>query len=93
MRKNLLFVYMQKKQRHRLAGLPHRLINAFEFCNLDSIIISVVSIFRVFLVQDFAPFYFRCPLNFHSRETGPPPPRGFGDLGRRAIYFQGAGEH
>ena len=21
------------------------------------------------------------------------PPRGFGDLGRRAIYFQGAGEH
>ena len=20
-------------------------------------------------------------------------PRGFGDLGRRAIYFQGAGEH
>ena len=21
------------------------------------------------------------------------PPRGFGDLGRKAIYFQGAGEH
>ena len=21
------------------------------------------------------------------------PPRGFADLGRRAIYFQGAGEH
>ena len=21
------------------------------------------------------------------------PPRGFGDLGRMAIYFQGAGEH
>ena len=21
------------------------------------------------------------------------PPRGFGDLGRRAVYFQGAGEH
>ena len=29
--------------------------------------------------------------NARKRKKGPP--RGFGDLGRRAIYFQGAGEH
>ena len=28
---------------------------------------------------------------FIEMEYGPP--RGFGDLGRMAIYFQGAGEH
>ena len=27
----------------------------------------------------------------HRNKRGPS--RGFGDLGRRAIYFQGAGEH
>ena len=32
----------------------------------------------------------------HIHDFGPGragAPRGFGDLGRRAIYFQGAGEH
>ena len=38
------------------------------------------------LGMDFAD-----PMSRSERRGGPP--RGFGDLGRRAIYFQGAGEH
>ena len=32
-------------------------------------------------------------MSFRRHSIAPPPPMGFGDLGRVAIYFQGAGKH
>ena len=38
-------------------------------------------------------FKFIALFSYYSTKGAPMGPRGFGDLGRRAIYFQGAREH
>ena len=47
---------------------------------------TVVILFLVFNFFGISKLYFKI-----NHKWGPH--RGFGDLGRRAIYFQGAGEH